>query len=137
MYRIYMVSFQFLGVFKNHLKRHTDILFSIESIQGILQFISRYLNHTTIQLFKKCLIELIRETLVDKIIQVSGVQFSNASSVYCIACSAPQVKSPSIIIYSPFTLSYLTFHSQILPSQFYGIPFISLVNNTYLEDVWA
>ena len=42
-----------------------------------------------------CYIELIGVTLVNKIIQVSVVQFYNTSSVHCIVCSPPQVKSPS------------------------------------------
>lgn len=29
------------------------------------------------------------------------------------------------------------FHSQILPSQFYGMSFTLLVSNIYLEGVWA
>lgn len=36
-------------------------------------------------------IELIGVTLVNKIPQVSGVRFCDRSSVYCIACSAPEV----------------------------------------------
>ena len=40
-------------------------------------------------------------TLVINIIQVSGVQFYNTSSVYCIVYSLPQVKSPSISINPP------------------------------------
>ena len=35
-------------------------------------------------------------TLVNKIMYVSGVQFYNISSVYCIVCSPPQVKFLSI-----------------------------------------
>ena len=38
-------------------------------------------------------------TLANKIIQVSGAQFHNTSSVHCMACSPPQVKSPSVTIY--------------------------------------
>ena len=41
-------------------------------------------------------------TLVIKIIQVSGVQFYNMSSLYCIVCSPPQVKFPSITNHFPF-----------------------------------
>ena len=44
-------------------------------------------------------IEFIEVALVNKIIQVSGVQFYKTSSVYCIVCSPPQVKSPSTTIY--------------------------------------
>ena len=43
-------------------------------------------------------------TLINKIIQISGVQFYKTSSVYFIVCSPPQVKSPSITIYPTFTL---------------------------------
>ena len=39
--------------------------------------------------------------------QVSGVLFYNTSSVYCIVCSPPQVKSPSITIYHFFSFFYL------------------------------
>ena len=45
---------------------------------------------------------LIGVTLVNKIIQVSGAQFYNTSSVHCSVCSPPQVKSPSITIYPPY-----------------------------------
>ena len=38
-------------------------------------------------------------TLVIKIIELSGVQFYNESSVYCIVCSPPKVKYPSDTIY--------------------------------------
>ena len=33
--------------------------------------------------------------------------FYDTSSVHCIVCSPPQIKSPSITIYPAFTLSYL------------------------------
>ena len=36
--------------------------------------------------------EFIGVTLVNKIMQVSGVQSSNMSSIYCIVCSPPQIK---------------------------------------------
>ena len=39
---------------------------------------------------------------------------SCTSSVYCIVCSQPQVKSPFIIIYPPFTLFFLTPTSLLL-----------------------
>ena len=35
---------------------------------------------------------------------VSGVQFHDSSSVHCIACSPPQVKSPSITTYPLYLL---------------------------------
>ena len=44
-------------------------------------------------------------TLVNKFIQVSGIQFYNTSSVYCVVCSPPKVKSPSITIYPPLPSS--------------------------------
>ena len=45
------------------------------------------------------------ELTINKINQwVSGAQFYDTSSVYCIVCSSPQVKSPSITIYPPYTL---------------------------------
>ena len=52
-------------------------------------------------------IEFIGVTLVNKIIQVSGVQFYNTSSVHCIMCSPPQVTSPSNTIYLSYTLLHL------------------------------
>ena len=58
-----------------------------------LQVVS-YWNHS--------LTEFIRMTLVNKIIEVSGVQFSNTSTVHCIVCSPPQVKSPFIKVGSFF-----------------------------------
>ena len=39
--------------------------------------------------------------LVNKMKLVSGAQFHNMSSVHCIVCSPPQVKSSSITIYTP------------------------------------
>ena len=42
--------------------------------------------------------------LVNKIVSVSGVQFYNTSSVHCIVCSPPQVKSPPITIHPLSTL---------------------------------
>ena len=50
--------------------------------------------------------KFIRVTLVNKIIQVSSVQIYDLSSVYCVLCSSPKVKSSSITIYLillPFT----------------------------------
>ena len=55
-------------------------------------------------LFLKYFIEFIGVTLVNTIMQVSGVQFYNTSSVYCTVCSPPQVKLSSIVIFPPFTL---------------------------------
>ena len=51
-------------------------------------------------------IELIEVTLVNNIVQISGAEFHSTSSVHCIVCSPPQVKSPSIIIYPhlPFSI---------------------------------
>ena len=46
-------------------------------------------------------IEFIGVTLVNKLIQVSSVQFSNTSFVYCIVCSSPKVKSPFLTIDHP------------------------------------
>ena len=56
------------------------------------------------------LIEFIGVALINKIMLVSGTHFYNTPSVYCTVCSPPQVKSPSITIYPPFTLSYLPPH---------------------------
>ena len=44
---------------------------------------------------------------MNQIIQVSGVQFYNTSSVYFIVCLPPQVKFPSITIYTLFTPFHL------------------------------
>lgn len=53
-------------------------------------------------------IEFIDVTLVKKIIQVSDTQFYNTSSVHLfIVHPPPQVKSPTITIYSPYILFYL------------------------------
>ncbi|KAF6125190.1 hypothetical protein HJG60_009715 [Phyllostomus discolor] len=46
-------------------------------------------------------IEFIGVTLVNKMIQVSGAQFHSTSSVHCVVCSPPQVRSPSITIHPP------------------------------------
>ena len=48
-------------------------------------------------------------TLVNEIIQVSGVQFYNASSAYCIVCSPSKIKSPSVTIYPAFTFFCLPY----------------------------
>ena len=45
--------------------------------------------------------------LVIKNMYVSVIQFYTTSSVYCIVSSPSQVKSPSITIYSHYTLFYL------------------------------
>ena len=50
-------------------------------------------------------IEFIGVSLVNTIIYISGVQLHETSSVYCMVCSAPQVKSPSITIYPPLPSS--------------------------------
>lgn len=50
-------------------------------------------------------IEFIGVTLVYKIIGVSGIQFYTASSVYCIGCSPPQVRPPSVTYYPPLPSS--------------------------------
>lgn len=47
-------------------------------------------------------------TLFNTILQASDIQFYNASYVYCIACSPPQIKSPWSSIF-PFTLLHLPF----------------------------
>ena len=56
------------------------------------------LNIISINFFFRFLIEFFGVTLVNQIIQVSGVQFYNISSIHCIVCSSPQVKPPSILI---------------------------------------
>ena len=53
------------------------------------------------------LLEFIGVILVNEIIYISSVQFYNTSSVHCIVCSPPKVKSPSTTIYPWFTLFYL------------------------------
>ena len=53
-------------------------------------------------LFKKCFVEFIGVTLVNKIIYASGAQFYNASSVYCIVVHHPK----SSLHPSPFTPLY-------------------------------
>ena len=53
--------------------------------------------------FKNIFIEFIGVTLINKIPQVSGIQFYNMSSVYCFVYSPPQVKSLSITINLPLT----------------------------------
>ena len=61
-------------------------------------------------LFVKC----IGMTSVNTILQVSGVQFCNTSSICCMVCSPPEVKPPSALflyiyynIYILFVLFYL------------------------------
>ena len=58
------------------------------------------LSYFSTQSFTAFFIEFIGVTLVNKIIQVSGSEFYNTTSV-CLLCSLPQVKSPSITIYLP------------------------------------
>ena len=49
--------------------------------------------------------EFVGVTLVNKILQVSGAQFYNTSSVYCTVCSPPQVRPPSTTTYPPIPSS--------------------------------
>ena len=56
-------------------------------------------------LLKTFFIEFIGVTLVNEIIHVSGIQFYNTSSVYCIVYSSTKVKSPFVTIYPPFSSS--------------------------------
>ena len=58
--------------------------------------------------FKLFFITPIGVTVANKIKEVSGILFYNTSSVYCTVCSPPQVKSPSITIYSPLPSSTST-----------------------------
>ena len=62
---------------------------------------------TSFYFYFKIFIAFTGLTLVNKIKQVSTVQFYNISSVYCIMCSSPKVKFPSITIYLSFALFYL------------------------------
>ena len=61
-------------------------------------FLIQLWGHTVFVLFS-IFIEFIGVTLVNKIIQVSGVQFYNTLSVYCIGHSTPR----SSLFPSPFT----------------------------------
>ena len=62
--------------------------------------------------------KLIGVTLVNKIIQVSSVQFYNiSSSAYRNLCLPPKVKSPSITIYSlPLPFSTSSTSSPLVPT---------------------
>ena len=51
--------------------------------------------------------EFIGVTLVNKIIQVSDERFYNTSSVHCVVCLSPQVKSLPVSIYPPYTFLHL------------------------------
>ena len=75
-------------------------------------------------------IELIRETLVNKIIWVTGVQFYNTSSVYCIVCLPS--KSP-ITLYIPFTLSYLL-PVPFLSGNHHTIAYEKFISHSYSND---
>ena len=57
---------------------------------------------TVMNFFLCC--EFIEVTLVNKVIQVSGAQFNNTSSVHCVVYSPPLLKSPSTTIYPMHTL---------------------------------
>ena len=59
-------------------------------------------------IYFKIFIEFIGVTSINIIVKVSNVQLCNASSLYCIVCSPPKVKSPSTTIYPPFTLFNLS-----------------------------
>ena len=52
--------------------------------------------------------------IIKKIIQVSGAQFYNMSSLHCIVCSPSQVKSLPITIYTPYFLLHLSHPQQYL-----------------------
>ena len=56
--------------------------------------------------FKKC----IGVTLFNRIMWVSGVQFYNTPSVYCIVCSPLQVRSPSSTVSPLYPLFYPPLH---------------------------
>ena len=58
-------------------------------------------------LFLFFLIEFIGVTLLNKIIQVSDIQFYDLSSIHCIGCSPPHVKFPSVTVGHSFTLCSL------------------------------
>ena len=68
---------------------------------------SGYFNWLWSWNFLSFFIEFIGATLVNKIIQVSGAQFYNTSSVHCVVCSPPKVKSLSSTIHPPYSLLYL------------------------------
>ena len=56
--------------------------------------------------FKNFLLNLLGwQWLIKLLIKLSGVQFYNTSSAYCIVCSPPQLTSPSIPIYPPIASS--------------------------------
>ena len=89
-------------------------------------------------------IEFIGVTLVNKIIQVSGAQFYNTSSVHCIVCSSPQVKSPSFNIYPSYTLLHLHLPTSPAPWQsshccpcpwFFSFLFLFLVESLHPTQV--
>ena len=61
---------------------------NIEEFSAV-QWHHRALKKHTIQLIVLFFIEFIGMTLVNKIIQVSGIQLCITSSVYCIVCSPP------------------------------------------------
>ena len=61
------------------------------------------------------LLEFITVTLANKIMLVSGVQFHNTSSVNCIMCSPPQVKSP-VTFFFPGNDQYIQVEKMMITS---------------------
>ena len=78
--------------------------------------------------FKTILLNLLGWHLVNNIKLVSGVQFYNTSSVYCIVCSSPEVKSPSITV-------YLLIPSSTSPYSFFPLV-ITILFSVYMSFVF-
>ena len=76
----------------------TPFMFYLNFTSSIIIFVT-LMHFYLYGSFPSFFIELIGEALVNKIIQLSGVQFYNTSSVCCSVCSLPKVRSPSITFY--------------------------------------
>ena len=79
-----------------------DVHVIIPKPMTMLPYIAKRPLQLQLRLFLK--LNLLGWHLLIKVHNLIGVQFHyNASSVCCVVGSAPQVKSPSITIYPPFT----------------------------------
>ena len=84
----------------------------MKKLKQVSKWIKTQIHLTPNSVLCFCFIKFIWVTLVNKIIQVSGVQFYSISSGHCIGYSPTQVNSPSITIYPPCTPSLPPFPQQ-------------------------
>ena len=100
-------------------------MMSLNRISGFLARCAQWSRSVRQQVF----IQFIGVTLVNKITQVSGVQFCDTPAVYRTVCSPPRVKSPSCLfpfyllpplsLWSPHTVVSVRIFSLLNPCTFF------------------